>query len=154
MYDNRSVTRGMSLESIALQRQGIALEAAKSMPRPRNPSLPRHQLGALRLQDTCHGDFLAHCHQGVSTCIQHIHHLDFDVAAADMLFICIAYGGRENCRFLLRLFFLLVSFAFYFIVTDTSVSCLNRILWRCSQRARGGQGAFRVSDPMVICSDT
>lgn len=80
----------MSMESIVLQRQGIALEAAKSMPKPRNPSLPRHQLGALRLQDTCHGDFLAHCHQGVCTYIQQ-KYLDFDVVAADMLFICIAW---------------------------------------------------------------
>jgi hypothetical protein len=74
----------MSMESIALQRQGIALE---SMPRPRLPSLPRHQLGALRLQDTCHGDFLAHCHQGVRAYIQQ-NYLDLYVVAADMLFIC------------------------------------------------------------------
>ena len=80
----------MSMESIALRRQGTALEAAKSMPKPRSPSLPRHQLGALRLQDTCHGDFLAHCHQGVRTYIQQ-NYFDFYVVAADVLIICMTW---------------------------------------------------------------
>ena len=149
MHDNRSVTRGMSMESIALQRQGIALD---SMSRPRNPSMPRHQLGALRLQDTCHGDFLAHCHQGVRSYFQQ-KYLDFYVVAADILFIC-----RAWCTWKLSVF---VAIVFSSSVLRSLLHrhwhlcpCLDRILWRCSQRARGGQGAYRASDPMVTCSDT